>query len=144
MRIALGSDHAGFDAKESLREKLRALGHDVLDVGTATRDSCDYPDFALKVAHAVAGRQADRGVLVCGTGIGMAMTANKVPGIRAALCTDELTAEMGRRHNDANVFCAGARVLTADRIAALVAIFLATPFDGGRHEPRVRKIDQAH
>ncbi|MBI2933263.1 MAG: ribose 5-phosphate isomerase B [Planctomycetes bacterium] len=143
MKIALGADHAGFEAKERLRERLRATGHEVVDVGTRSTESCDYPDFALKVARAVADRTAERGMLVCGTGIGMAMAANKVAGIRAAVCTDEFTTQMSRRHNDANIFCAGARVLPAERIAFLAELFLKTEFEGGRHLRRVQKITEA-
>ena len=140
MKVALGSDHAGFEVKEHLRARLESLGHQVVDVGTRGTESCDYPDFAEKVARAVAGGGAERGVLICGTGIGMSMAANKVAGVRAAVVTDELSAEMSRRHNDANVFCAGARMMASDRIAKLVELFLATPFEGGRHERRVKKI----
>ncbi len=143
MKIAIGSDHAGFEAKERLREELRRAGHEILDMGTSGLESCDYPDFALGVARAVADRKSDRGILICGTGIGMAMTANRIRGVRAALCTDEFTAEMSRRHNDANVLCLGARVVAADKIAVLAELFLRTAFEGGRHERRIRKIDEA-
>jgi RpiB/LacA/LacB family sugar-phosphate isomerase len=140
VRIALGADHAGVAAKEELKALVRALGHVALDEGTTGEASCDYPDFAGKVARAVASGQADRGVLVCGTGIGMSIAANKVPGIRAALVTDEKTAEMSRKHNDANVFCAGARVTPLPTIAESLKVWLETPFEGGRHAGRVEKI----
>lgn len=140
MHIAIGADHAGFEVKEAVRSRLIELGHHVTDMGTHTSESVDYPDYALKVAEAVASGVADRGVLICGTGIGMTITANKVPGIRAALCTNAFTTEMSRRHNDANVFCAGARVLPADTITSLVELFLGTLFDAGRHERRLQKI----
>jgi ribose 5-phosphate isomerase B len=141
--IAVGSDHAGFAAKESVKALLKKKGYTVVDVGTGSDESCDYPDYAAKVARAVASGRAGRGVLVCGTGIGMCMTANKFRGVRAALVTDEFTAEMSRRHNDANVFCTGARVLPASRIRALLARWLDTEFEsGGRHERRVDKIDR--
>jgi ribose 5-phosphate isomerase B len=140
MKIAIGADHAGFRVKEELKARLAALGHEVADVGTASEESVDYPDFARRVAEAVAGKLAERGVLVCGTGIGMSMAANRVGGVRAAVVTDEMTTEMSRRHNDANVFCAGARVLAAEKIARLLELWLATPFDGGRHQRRVEKM----
>jgi ribose 5-phosphate isomerase B len=140
--IAIGSDHAGFKAKEELKKMLQARGFTVIDVGTSSEESTDYPDYAAGVGRAVSGGTAERGVLVCGTGIGMCMTANKIRGIRAALVTDEMTAEMSRRHNDANVFCAGARVLATDVMKKLLEKWLDTPFEGGRHERRVRKIDE--
>jgi ribose 5-phosphate isomerase B len=143
MKIAVGSDHAGFEAKEKLRLHLAKLGHEVLDAGTKSLESCDYPDFAVAVARAVASREAERGVLVCGSGIGMSIAANKVAGVRAAVVTDELAAEMCRRHNDANVLCLGARVTPAERMASLAEIFLKTAFEGGRHERRVAKISDA-
>lgn len=142
MKIAVGADHAGFEAKEELKKLLEALGHAVVDVGTHSKESCDYPDYARQVAEAVANRQVDRGVLVCGTGIGMSMTANKVRGVRASLITDPFTSEMSRRHNDANVFCAGARVLDVEKMKSLLKLWLETPFEGGRHERRVAKIEQ--
>lgn len=139
--IALGADHAGFKVKEELKAMLRQKGLQVLDVGTTSEESTDYPDYAVKVAQAVSSGKARQGVLVCGTGIGMCMAANKVRGIRAALVTDELTAEMSRKHNDANVFCAGARVLSGEKIRQLLEAWLSTPFEGGRHERRVKKIN---
>ncbi|MHC5036434.1 MAG: ribose 5-phosphate isomerase B [Planctomycetota bacterium] len=140
MKIALGSDHAGPDVKSRIAEALREAGHEVLDMGTEGTASVDYPDFASSVARAVASGEAERGVLVCGTGIGMAMAANKVKGIRAAVCHDEYTVRMTRRHNDANVLCIGARVLPAARIVDLTQLFLSEPFEGGRHAGRVEKI----
>lgn len=140
MKVVIGSDHAGFDAKRRVGEALRAAGHTVLDVGTANSDSTDYPDYAEKVARAVASGAAERGILICGTGIGMSIAANKVDGVRAALCTDEFTTRMSRQHNDANVFCAGARVLPIETIERLVQLFLETPFEGGRHQGRLDKI----
>lgn len=142
MRIALGSDHAGFAVKRRLKAFLEGLGHTVDDHGAPGEESVDYPDFAEKVARSVASGGAERGVLVCGTGIGMSMAANKVPGIRAAVVTDPFTAEMSRRHNDANVFCAGARVLSPEKIEEALRTWLAMPFDGGRHAPRVAKINR--
>lgn len=140
MKVAIGADHAGFAAKEELKVLIRALGHGVEDVGASSEASCDYPDFAEKVARKVAGGECERGVLICGTGIGMAMAANKVPGIRAAVVSDEKTAELSRRHNDANVFCAGARVLPVVKIAEALKVWLQSPFEGGRHVRRVEKI----
>jgi len=143
MKVALGSDHAGFDAKEMLEQRLRALGHEVLNVGTTNTESCDYPDYALKVAQAVAEGRAERGILLCGTGNGMAIAANKVSGVRAAVCTDEFTTEMSRRHNDANVLCLGTRVVAPEKVSALAELFLRTAFEGGRHDRRVQKIRDA-
>jgi ribose 5-phosphate isomerase B len=139
--IAIGADHAGFKAKEELKALLQQKGFQVLDMGTVSEESTDYPDYAVKVGQAVAQGKAQQGVLVCGTGIGMCMTANKIRGVRAALVTDEMTAEMSRKHNDANVFCAGARVLATDQMKRLLEKWLATPFEGGRHERRVKKIN---
>lgn len=140
MKIAIGSDHAGFRAKESLKASLVAAGHQVEDLGTKSEDSCDYTDFSFAVAERVAKSVAERGIILCGTGIGSAIAANKVKGIRAALVHDGFTAEMSRRHNDANVLVLGARVLAEERIKDLAKIWLETPFDGGRHERRVGKI----
>ena len=142
MKVALGVDHAGFVYKKELETVLRALGHAVLDLGTSSEASCDYPDFAEKVARAVASGQADRGVLVCGTGIGMSIAANKIAGIRAAVVTDDQTAELSRRHNDANIFCAGARILPVVKIAEALKVWLQTGFEGGRHQARIEKIGQ--
>lgn len=140
MKIVIGSDHAGFKVKERLKKLLQEWGHDVIDVGTSGEESCDYPDFAEKVARAVASGQGERGVLLCGTGIGMAMTANRIPGALAATVHDRVTAEMSRKHNNANIFCAGAWVLPAGEIESNLKVWLETPFEGGRHERRVGKI----
>ena len=140
MKIAIGADHAGFAAKEEIKTVIKALGHSVLDEGTSGEASVDYPDFAAKVAHAVASGEADRGVLICGTGIGMSIAANKVAGIRAAVVSDEKTAALSRQHNDANIFCAGARILPVVKIAESLKVWLQTPFEGGRHQSRVAKI----
>ncbi len=141
MKIAIACDHAGLDAKLRLVEQLRAAGHEILDRGTHSTDSVDYPDYAAEVSQDVAGGAAERGVLVCGTGIGMSIAANKVHGVRAAKCNDPFEAEMSRRHNDANVLCVGARVLDAAVLDEIVGLFLATAFEGGRHGRRVDKID---
>jgi ribose 5-phosphate isomerase B len=140
MRIALGTDHAGLAAKEALKRHLAALGHQVEDFGCSSEESCDYPDFVVPAAEAVASGRCERGFVLGGSGNGEAMAANKVPGIRAAVVTDEFTAEMARRHNDANVASFGSRVVPTDRILKLAEIFLDTPFDGGRHQRRVDKI----
>ena len=134
------SDHAAFAAKTALKAHLVAQGHDVVDLGTDGPTSVDYPDFGAQGGRAVAGGVAPFGVFLCGSGIGMSIAANKVDGIRAALVYDEFSAEMSRRHNDANVACLGGRVLATERIARLVDLFLATPFDGGRHATRVAKL----
>ncbi len=144
MRIAIGSDHAGHDLKERIRSHLAANGHEVEDHGTTgAQPSVDYPDFALKVARSVASGAADRGILVCGTGIGMSMTANRVPGIRAALCHDHYTARFSRAHNDANVLCVGGWTTGTGTALEIVTAFLETAFEGGRHERRVAKIHAA-
>jgi ribose 5-phosphate isomerase B len=147
MRIALGADHAGVDLKHHLKARLDERGIAYEDFGTSTKDSVDYPDVAERVARAVAAGSFDRGVLVCGTGVGMAIAANKVAGIRAAPVVDERTAVLSREHNDINVLGLGARVTPEDLATRLLDIFLDTPFAGGRHQRRVDKIaalDQAH
>ncbi len=141
MRIAIGSDHAGYSLKQALIPWLREKGHEVEDLGTHGTESVDYPDYAKLVAHAVAEGRADRGILICGTGIGMSMTANKVPGIRAALCTDPYMSRMSRRHNDANVLCMGGRVVGVGLAEAIVEAWLEEEFEGGRHARRVGKIN---
>lgn len=140
MKIAIGSDHAGFELKEKVKQHLIERGYQVDDNGTSSIQSVDYPDFAKKVGEEVAQKKADLGVLVCGTGIGMAISANKVPGIRAANVTSEFEAQMLREHNDGNVITLGARVVDADTAVKLVDKFLATTFAGGRHQGRVDKI----
>jgi ribose 5-phosphate isomerase B len=140
MKIAIGADHAGFAAKEEIKTVIKALGHTVVDQGTTNESSVDYPDFAEKVARAVASGEADRGVLLCGTGIGMSIAANKVQGIRAAVIGDEKTATLSRQHNDANIFCAGSRITPVVKIAESLKVWLQTPFEGGRHQNRVGKI----
>ena len=140
MKVHVGADHAGFRIKERLKEVLVELGHDVVDAGPDSEDSCDYPDFAKKVAKAVGSGKADRGVLICGTGIGMSMVANRSEGVLAACVHDRVTAEMSRRHNNSNVFCAGARIVPAGEIESNLRTWLETPFEGGRHSRRVDKI----
>jgi ribose 5-phosphate isomerase B len=140
MKIAVGSDHRGFEAKRRVVAHLQQLGHEAIDFGPSGRDSVDYPDYAFLVAQAVGSGQADRGILLCGTGIGMCIAANKVPGVRAAPCHDSITAEMSRRHNDANVLCLSADLLGEELIERMLRIWLETPFEGGRHARRVEKI----
>src|SRR5436305_1051301 len=137
MRIAIGSDHRGFESKRRLVAFLQGLGHEVEDMGTVGPESADYPDFAFLVGEAVSAGRAGRGVLICGTNIGMCIAANKVKGIRAAPCHDTITAEMSRRHNDANVLCLSADLLGEQLMEQMVRIWLQTPFDGGRHARRV-------
>ena len=140
MKVALGSDHAGFELKGRIAVLLGKLGHQVDDLGTHTSDSCDYPDYAEKVAAEVADGRADRGILVCATGVGMSIAANKLPGIRAAVCNDSFTAKYARLHNDANVLALGARVVGPERALEIVETFMKTSFDAGRHELRLSKI----
>jgi ribose 5-phosphate isomerase B len=140
MRIALASDHAGFELKAHLAVALVAAGHDVVDVGTEGTESVDYPQFASSAARLVADGEADRGVLVCGSGNGVAIVANKLPGVRAVNAHDVAEAEMARRHNDANVVTLSGQRLTPDTADAIVATFLGTDFDGGRHARRVDQI----
>ena len=140
MRIAVGSDHRGFDVKRRIVSALQQLGHEVLDLGPESSDSVDYPDFAFQVAQAVGTGRVDRGILICGTGIGMCIAANKVKGVRAAPCHDSITAEMSRRHNNANVMCLSADLLGDELIDRMVRIWLETDFESGRHARRVEKI----
>ena len=140
MKIAVGSDHRGFEVKRRVVPLLQQLGHEVTDVGTDGKESVDYPDFALLVATAVSEGRADRGILICGSGIGMCIAANKVRGVRAAPCHDNIAAEMCRRHNDANVLCLSADLLGGELIDRMIRIWLETPFEGGRHARRVEKI----
>ncbi len=142
MRIAIGSDHRGYQVKGKIIELLQRLNHEVLDVGTNGTESVDYPDFAQMVAVKVGGGEVDRGILICGSGIGMAIAANKIAGVRAAPCHDDLTAEMSRRHNDLNLLCLSADMLGEKLIDRMVEIWLNTPFEGGRHARRVEKIGQ--
>jgi len=140
--IALGADHAGWELKEALKAWLIETGHQILDFGTHSPESVDYPDYALPVAESVASGKAERGLLVCGTGIGMAMTANKVPGIRAALCSDPFMARMSREHNDANILTLSGRLMDKDLGLEILQMWLSTEFAGGRHARRVNKIAQ--
>src|SRR5438105_8447534 len=139
--VAFGADHAGFPLKEDLKTWLISRGFDVVDLGTQSAESVDYPDFAVSVGGAVTAGTADRGVLVCGTGIGMAMAANKMPGVRAAACSDAFTARMSREHNDANILALGARITSRDAAIEIIQIWLDAEFAGGRHARRVEMID---
>jgi len=140
MKIALGCDHGGWELKDIVTGVLKSSGIEVMDMGTAGEDSVDYPDYAAKVAEAVSSGRADRGVAICGTGIGMSIVANKYPGVRAALCHDSYTARMSRMHNDSNILVLGGRVTGREVAVEMLKQWLATPFEGGRHQRRVDKI----
>ena len=140
MRIALGADHAGYQLKDQIKQHLEQQGISVRDEGTSSAESVDYPDYARSVAHDVSEQRADLGILVCGSGIGMAITANKVDGIRAANVSTEYEAQMSREHNNANVLALGARIINADAAFRIIDAWLAAQFAGGRHERRVEKI----
>lgn len=142
MKIAVGSDHRGFGVKCKILNLLQGLGQEVIDDGVPNTDSADYPDIAAIVAERVSKGEVDRGILICGTGIGMAIAANKFSGVRAATCHDDLTAEMGRRHNDVNVLCLSADMLGERLIDRMIEIWLKTNFDGGRHARRIEKIHE--
>lgn len=141
MKIAFGCDHAGIEIKSKLLDFIKSLGHEVFDFGTYSEESCDYPDFAFKVAQSVAANETDKGVLICGTGIGMSIAANKVKGIRAAVCWSKETAQLIAQHNNANIMCAGARFAEVDDICSWIKIFLETEFEQ-RHLKRINKIIQ--
>jgi len=140
--IAVGSDHRGSSAASQILETIKNLGHEGHIVGACTDQSCDYPEKAWHVGQEVLAGKADRGILICGTGIGMSIAANKVAGLRAALVHDELTAQLSRSHNDANILCLSADLLGARLMDKIVEVWINTPFDGGRHERRVNKISQ--
>ena len=141
MRILMASDHAGYDLKRLLAAHARSLGHEVIDLGPFGADAVDYPDYGHELSRRLLATEAERGVLICGTGVGMAMVANRHRGVRAALCNDAFTAEAARRHNDANVLCLGGRTTGPGVAVQIMEIFLRTPFDGGRHARRVEKIE---
>lgn len=140
MKIAIGSDHGGFQLKETVKAYLNENGYDVEDLGCFSAESVDYPDFALKVAERVATGEFEKGILMCGTGIGISISANKVKGIRAALCHDHLTASLAARHNNANILCMGGRTTGPETAKDIVDAWLNTPFEGGRHKRRLAKI----
>ena len=138
--VYIGSDHGGFNAKEHAKVLIKKSGYELIDLGTFSEDSVDYPDFGVKVARAVSENNNSCGVIFCGTGIGISISANKIKGIRAALCTSEYHAEMARRHNDANIVAMGGRVTEPVVVEKILDVWFKTPFDGGRHETRVEKI----
>ena len=142
IKIAIGSDHGGFEYKASIIKALQVKGYDVVDMGTYSPESCDYPIIAKKVARAVAKGDFEKGILVCGTGIGMSMAANKVKGIRAAVCGDTFSARATIAHNNANILCLGQRVVGEGLALDIVDIWLTTKFEGGRHERRVNMIEE--
>lgn len=142
MKVAVGSDHHGISVKAKILSLLAELGDTSRDEGANCQEAVDYPDYAARVARLVSSGEVDRGILICGTGIGMAIAANKFPHVRAAPCHDEITAEMSRRHNDLNVLCLSADMLSESAIERIVRLWLQTPFDGGRHQRRVDKISQ--
>ena len=142
MKIAAGADHGGFALKQAVVRRLRSQGHEVTDVGTDSETtSVDYPAYGHKVAALVASGEVERGLLVCGTGLGICMSANRHPGVRAAVCLTPHLAEMARRHNDANVLCMGGRLLSEDEGWAITEVFLNTSFEGGRHQHRIDMIE---
>ena len=143
MTISIGSDHAGFAYKEAIKTMLSAEGHTVIDVGTTSEDSVDYPDYGHAAAELVRSGRAEYGVLVCGSGIGISIAANKVHGIRAANCTSTTMAQLARQHNDANMVAVGQRLVSEEEALAIVRTFLETPFEGGRHQRRVDKIEHS-
>lgn len=140
MKIAIASDHRGFGIKSKIIATINELGHEAVDMGTDSSESVDYPDFAVKVAQAVSRAEVDRGILICGTGMGMCIAANKFSGVRACTCHDDLTAEMSRRHNNANVLCLSADLLGDRLVNRMVELWLKTEFEGGRHARRLEKI----
>lgn len=142
MKIAMASDHGGYALKEVIKAYLKDKGIDVLDLGTDSEESVDYPEFGQACGQAVANGEADRGIVCCGTGIGISMAANKVKGVRCALCTDVAMAEMTRKHNDANMIAMGGRTTTDENAIAMVEAWLTTEFEGGRHQRRVDKLNE--
>lgn len=141
MKIGIGSDHGGYELKESIKEYLTEEGIQFVDYGTNSLESVDYPDYGRAVAEAVINKEVDKGILICGTGIGISITANRIKGIRCALCTDSYSAKMSRMHNNANILALGGRVLGVGLALDIVKTFLDTEFEGGRHERRINKID---
>ncbi len=142
MKIAIASDHAGFEMKEEVKGFLKELGHEYKDFGTEDKKPVDYPDFALKVANAVSKNECERGILFCGTGLGMSIVANKISGIRAVLCYDINTAKLSREHNDANILTLGARIIEFEKAKRIISVWLETDFLGERHSKRIEKIKE--
>lgn len=143
MKIAVASDHRGVHVKQKILHQLADMGHEAVDLGPATADRVDYPDYAAKVAKAITAHQVDRGILICGTGIGMSIAANRYHGVRAALCHDDMTAEMSRRHNDSNVLCLSADLLGEQLITRMTEVWVKTQFEGGRHQVRLDRLEQS-
>jgi ribose 5-phosphate isomerase B len=142
MRIAIACDHRGFSVKQALKIWLQERGHEVVDLGTHTDQACDYPDMALAAGMSLFNGEVERAVLICGTGIGMSMAVNKIPGVRGALCHDQVSAELARRHNDANCLCLPGDMLTDGVAMQITEAWLEIPFEGGRHERRLKKIQE--
>ena len=142
MKLSMAADHRGYQTKERMKVFVAELGHETMDCGTDSTKPCDYPDCAYPAAKAVADGKAERGILFCGTGIGMCLAANKVHGVRTALCHDEVTVDMARRHNDANMLCLPSDSLGEKQMMQIIRIFLEVPFDGGRHQRRLDKLAQ--
>ncbi|MFC1484843.1 ribose 5-phosphate isomerase B [bacterium] len=142
MKIFIGSDHAGFDLKAKIIERLKNIEHEVVDEGTYSRSSCDYPDIAKKVANNILNNKLARGILICGTGIGMSIAANRIKGVRASLCMTPNMAEITRAHNDSNILCLGARLINQEVAFEIVNKWLITPYEGGRHDRRLEKIEE--
>jgi len=140
MKIAVGNDHRGFESKQQIKSIITQLGHECIDFGSSDKNPVDYPDLAFAAATAVAAKRADRAILICGTGIGMSISANKIKGIRAALCHDEISAQISRHHNDANVLCLSGDLTGQSMLRKIVEVWLNTDFSGGRHLRRVNKI----
>ena len=141
MKIVIGCDHAAFDVKNKIKNYLKSLNHVVIDLGTNSSESVDYPSYGHDVGNYVANKKANKGIVVCGSGIGISIAANKVKGIRAALCTSVIHAELSRKHNDANILALGARLTKYEEIELIIEIWLKTEFEGGRHLDRINKID---
>lgn len=142
MKVAIGSDHAGYEYKEMIKKYLEEKGFEVIDKGTYSNERTDYPIYAEKVAKAVANGEVDRGILICGTGIGMSITANKIKGVRASLCPNDFMAKMARKHNNSNILCLGQRVVGTDHALSIVDTFFSTEFEGGRHQKRISLISE--
>ncbi len=143
MKVSIACDHRGYEAKELIKGILKRNGHEVVDFGANESKSCDYPDYAIPASKAVSTGETDRGILICGSGIGMSITANKIKGVRAALCHDELLAQLSRQHNDANVLCLPAMLVNDPLITRIVESWMATEFEAGRHSRRVQKMMEA-
>ncbi len=142
MKIAVASDHRGVQVKQKILRQLADMGIEAIDLGPANTDRVDYPDYAAKVANAITAHEVERGILVCGTGIGMSIAANRYHGVRAALCHDDMTAEMSRRHNDSNVLCLSADLLGEQLITRMTEVWVKTQFEGGRHQERLDRLEQ--